>query len=278
MAQSTNGDGDGGIDVLSEVELVSFTASPDHIASFGASQLSWEVQGPQRGFHVTLNGVTVARVGEEIVQPQTTTSYHVSAVSGSVTKALRTITVRVDDSGCEVNSLFNPQVTITNFFNTQIEARNDLYFNADTEVIFSPGTIRFKLHLGKSISTAPDPNIEIDASFGLMVSQGHIVSTVQDIKTDISFPWYVTGIFGAIIDLQLLISNANTDAQNSAQQLITGIGQLIDFIAVFSNPALVKRNVRIGVDDNRKGTIDVQACPNTLLVKLAEVSSVANAE
>jgi hypothetical protein len=36
--------------------------------------------------------------------------------------------------------------------------------------------------------------------------------------------------------------------------------------------------VRIGVDDNRKGTIDVQACPNTLLVKLAEVSSVANAE
>ena len=209
MAQGTNGDGDGGIDVLSEVELVSFTASPDHIASFGASQLSWEVQGPQRGFHVTLNGVTVARAGEEIVQPQTT-SYHVSAVSGSVTKALRTITVRVDDSGCEVNSLFNPQVTITNFLNTQIEARNDLYFNAGTEVIFSSGTIRFRLHLGKSISSAPDPSIEIDAGFGLMVSQGHIVPAVPDIKTDISFPWYVTGIFGAIIDLQLLISNANT--------------------------------------------------------------------
>jgi hypothetical protein len=276
MAQSTNGDG--AVDILSDVELVSFTATPDHIGSFGASQLAWNVEGPKTGFHVTLNGATVARVSGEIVQPQTTTSYRLSAVSAGVTKSLRTLTVQVDNSGCEINSLFNPKVTITGFLNSQIEARKDLYFNADTEVIFSPGTIRFKLHLGKSLSGTPDPSIEIDASLGLAVVQGHIISIVQNINTDVSFPWYVSGIFGLIVELELLRSNANADAQNSAQELVTGIGSLIDFLAVFSNPTLIKRNVRIGVDEDGHGTIEIQACPNSLLVKLAEASSVDNIE
>ncbi|MEU6324968.1 hypothetical protein [Streptomyces sp. NPDC047009] len=278
MAQVTNDNGDGGVDVLSEVELVSFTASPDHIGAFGASQLSWTVQGPQGGWHVTLNDSNVTRVGGEIVQPQTTTNYRLSALSGGVTKHLRTITVRVDDAGCEIASILNPQVFITGALNAQIEARNDLYFNAPTEVLFSPGTIRFKLHLGKRIPRIPDPSVEIDASFGLTISQGHITSAVQEINTNVGLPWYLTAIFGSIADLEILISNANAEAQNSAQRLITGIGQLIDVSAVFSSPTLVKRNVRVGVDDDGKGTIDVQACPNTLLVNLAKISSAASAE
>jgi hypothetical protein len=274
MAQSTNGDG--AVDILSDVELVSFTATPDHIGSFGASQLAWNVEGPKTGFHVTLNGATVARVSGEIVQPQTTTSYRLSAVSAGATKSLRTLTVQVDNSGCEINSLFNPKVTITGFLNSQIEARKDLYFNADTEVIFSPGTIRFKLHLGKSLSGSPDPSIEIDASLGLVVVRGHIISSVQKINTDVSLPWYVMGIFGLIVETQLLLAKA--DVQNSAQELVTGIGSLIDFLAVFSNPTLIKRNVSIGVDEDGHGTIEIQACPNSLLVKLAEASAVDNIE
>jgi hypothetical protein len=286
MAQVTNGDGQGGIDVLSDVELLSFTALPDQIGSFGASQLAWEVQGPQTGFHVTLNGVTVARVGGEIVQPQTTTSYHLNAVSAGVTKGLRTITIRVDDTGCEINSPFvNPQATIRGFLNSQIDARKDLYFKAGTEVIFSPGKIQFKLHLGKSSSGYPDPSIEIDASLGLVVSQGHIVSTVQNINANVGYSAFEWMVFGAVIELQLLLSNntnalsnANADAHNSAQELITGIGQLVDGTSVFSNRMLIKRNVLIGVDGDGHGTIDIQACPNNLLVMLAEASSVGNAE
>jgi hypothetical protein len=282
MAQVTNGDGHGGIDVLSDVELLSFTASPDQIGPFGASKLAWEVQGPQTGFHVTLNGVTVPRAAGEIVQPQTTSSYHLNAVSAGVTKGLRTITVRVDDSGCQIHSLFNPQVTIRGFLNTQIDARKDLFFKAATEVIFSPGKIQFKLHLGKSIGF-PNPSIEIDASLGLVVSQGHIVSTVENIYANVGFSTYEWQVFGAQIQWELLlsntsISNANADAYSSAQELITGIGQLIDSTTAFSNQTLIKHNVRIGVDDDGHGTIDIQACPNNLLVKLAEASSVDNAE
>jgi hypothetical protein len=278
VAQGTNGDGSGGVDVLSDVELVSFNATPDHIGAFGASQLAWKVEGPQTGFHVTLNGATVTRAGGEIVQPQATTSYHLSAVSAGVTKALRTLTVQVSDAGCEINSLFNPQVTIMGFLNAQIEATSSIYFNADTEVMFSPGTIRFKLHLGKRLSHSPDPSIEIDVSLGLAVANGHISSVVQSIYADVSLPWYVMAVYGALAEVQLQLSNANADAQRSAQELAAGIGSLIEFISVPSNQTLVKRSVRIGVDDNGHGTIDIQACPNDLLVKLAEASVVGSTE
>src|SRR5712671_6281730 len=88
MAQSTNGGDSGGVDVLADVELVSFTATPDHIGPFGASQLAWEVKGPKSGFHVTLSGPTVARVGHEIVQPRSTISYHLNAVAAGATQFL----------------------------------------------------------------------------------------------------------------------------------------------------------------------------------------------
>jgi hypothetical protein len=237
-----NGGANGGVDILSDVELVSFTATPDHIGPFGASQLNWKVTGPPSGFHVTLNGSTVPRAGGEIVQPQTSTSYHLNAVAvGGVTKFLRTLTVQVSDSSCETNSLFNPQVTIAGFLNTQVESKPDLYFNGDTEVLFSPGAIRFKLHLGKSVPRFPDPAVEIDASLGLAVEQGHVVSGTQNINTEVSVPWYVWLLPGT----GARIAKANLDASQSAQELITGIGELSDFLAAFPSP-LVKQSVRVG--------------------------------
>jgi len=280
VAHSPNGGpgGDGGVDVLADVKLVSFTATPDHIRPFGASQLAWNVEGPVSGFSVMLNDARVARKGGEIVQPLSATSYQLSAVSGGVTKVLRTITVQIDESACVVDSVLNPPSRVMSFLDTNATAKKGIYVRAPTEVFFSPGTIRFKMHLGKSIDFPfPDVTIEMGGAFGLAVEQGHIVSTVQNIDTpDVSVPWYAWAIPGAVPLLAIALSGGSADAYKDTQELITGFGELLDFVEVFENSRLVKHNVRVGVDDDGHGTIDIQACPNDLLVKLAEVSAVSS--
>jgi hypothetical protein len=65
---------DGGVDILGDVVLKNFTAHPTAIQPFGASVLSWSVSGPA-GFHVKLNNLTVAKSGQQVVQPTSTSSY-----------------------------------------------------------------------------------------------------------------------------------------------------------------------------------------------------------
>ncbi len=276
MAQPENGGGsDPGLGTLDEVELVFFKASPDAIGPFGASTLSWEVKGPQTGFHVELNNATVPRKGQKIVQPQSTTTYRLKAVGGGASVSLGAVTVRVNTSACETNSLFNPHVTIRGFIDTQIQQQKDLYFKDETEVIFSPGTIRFKLHLGKRINNFPDATVEIDASLGLRIDQGHVVSFVKTIKIDISVPWYAWLIPGAAFGLALAIAMGEDSARTSTQKLIDGMGLLLDFVSVFSTPNLVKHSVRVGLTEDEQPLLDVTACPSDLLVKLSELSTSA---
>lgn len=276
MAQAQGiDDGDPrGADILAEVELVSFTAKPSQIVPFGASRLAWEVKGPS-GFSVRLNNASVPKVGHRIVQPQATTRYRLDAVALGSTRALRTITVNVDASRCERDSLFRPDVTIKGLLTSQVQNQPGIYFNSDPQVIFSPGTIRFKLHLGQAINNFPDPDIKIDASLGLTVQSGHIVSVARDIDVDVSVPFYAWAIPGAVPGLAIALSMGADKARKNAARLIEGIGQLIDFVSPVANPHLVKHSVRIGVDDDGQGTIDVQACPNDLLEKLTEMSASA---
>jgi hypothetical protein len=274
MAQPENPDGpDNGLGALDDVELVSFKANPEVIGPFGASTLSWEVKGPPTGFHVELNNANVARKGQKLVQPQSNTTYRLRAVGGGSSVSLGTVTVHVNMAACETNSLFNPHVTIRGMINSQIQQQKDLYFKDETEVIFTPGTIRFKLHLGKRINNFPDATVEIDASLGLRIEQGHVVSFAKGIKVDISVPWYAWLIPGAAFGLALAIAMGEDSARTSTQKLIDGIGQLIDFVAVFPTPNLVKHSVRIGVTEDEQPLLDVTACPNDLLVKLSELSA-----
>ena len=276
MAQPENNDNSPpGIEVLSDVELVSFKANPASIGPFGASTLAWEVKGPQAGFHVELGTTNVPRKGHKIVQPQSTTTFRLKAVAAGAVKSLGSLTVAVNTASCETISLFNPHVTIRGFIDSQIEQKKDLYIKDDTEVIFSPGTIRFKLHLGKNVPNFPDANVEIDASFGLKVEEGHVVSFEKTIKVDVSVPWYAWLVPGAALGLALAIAMGEDSARSSTKKLIDGVGLLLDFVSPFSNSNLVKHSVRVGVTEDGDPTIDVQACPNDLLVKLSELSASA---
>src|SRR5258707_2352828 len=111
ISNDQQGQDDTGVDILADVELKSFKADPTSIGPFGASVLSWQVTGPT-GFHVELNGQTVTKSGQEVVQPISTTVYRLVARAGRFNKPLKTLQVVVDASACQLNSINNPRSAI----------------------------------------------------------------------------------------------------------------------------------------------------------------------
>jgi hypothetical protein len=282
MVQASNGtQSGGGVDVLANVELVSFSARPPQIGPFGASRLEWKVRGPELGFSVRLNGAAVARNGQEIVQPPQTAAYRLSAVSAGVTKFLGIVTVEVDQSACQINSPVNAETTIRSFLIGQLGGRPDVKLSSNPSVTFSAGTIEFGVQFavgsqsGGLISGGGEATIA--ASLGLRIRGGHVMSDMQSISSDVSFGFtdVLAGLFSATASKAM--DQARADVAKAAQDLVTGLGELIDGLVMFP-PGFIKNSVSIGVDDQGHGTIDVQACPNDLLVALSELSTNVSGE
>ena len=88
------------VDLLEDVSLGFFTATPSAIGPFDSSVLAWHVDGVKPGVHVRLDTSDVAAVGQRTVQPQSTATYRLSAVAGSARKTLGVASVTVDNSTC----------------------------------------------------------------------------------------------------------------------------------------------------------------------------------
>lgn len=273
MVQGASGaQSGGGVDVLENVDLVSFTAAPPQISPFGASELKWTVTGPPTAFFVRLNATTVARNGQEIVEPAQTATYRLSAVAEGVTKFLGIVTVKVDKSACQVNSLFNPEIAIRGFLAGQLAGRSDVTVQTDPAVTFSPGTIAVKLQFGVTHGDAT-----IDATLGLRIQGGHVVSEPTLIYADIAFPVWLQLLSVGSPSVRNAMVQGKATVRKAAQDLVTGVGEFVDFLATFPR-GFVKNSVSIGVDDQGHGTIDIQACPNDLLVALTGLSANVSGE
>jgi hypothetical protein len=258
-----------------EVTSTSFTANPDHIGPFGASLLRWNVEGQGR-FHVEIGTTPVPRKGEMAVQPGETTSYFLRAVAGGKTRAYRpleSVTVSVDTSRCEIIPVLNPAVDVKGALIAGLDAQPDLYLQSAPVVIIAPGQIRFQLRLRARVPRIPDPFIDIDAGFGLTVQNNHLVSTFQQISVDVSVAWWLWAIPGALFGLAIAIDNAKQKARHGASAAIDGLAEFLDFLTPTSSPHMIKRNVRIDVSDTGAGILEVTACPDTVLVQVAGISS-----
>src|SRR4030095_6072843 len=88
-------------EILDEVVLQYFKASPGSISSFGHSILSWKVEGPL-GFQVLLLSETVPKSGSKIVSPDSSTNYHLYARARCILKKLGTVERTVDNQRCEI--------------------------------------------------------------------------------------------------------------------------------------------------------------------------------
>ncbi|MBZ0291592.1 MAG: hypothetical protein K8L99_03400, partial [Anaerolineae bacterium] len=263
-------------EILGEVKLISFTADPPAIGPFGASMLRWRVEGPA-GFHVELNFTTVAKSGSRAVQPTSTATYRLSAVALGVRKLLGTVQVAVNTMACNTYQMYKPDDQIKRTLMAFINANEDVYFRIDPSTIgwgqtaerfepivnFSPGRIRFRLYLQKRVNNFPDPSVDIDASFSLIIRDGSLQSAAEQVSVDVSVPWWAWAIPGAIPGLAIALDGGREDARKSAHNAIQGLVELLNFL---SNPGegMQLQNVRILTDDTGAGVIELTACPNNL--------------
>ena len=277
MAQLSSGnqnqDDDPSVDILSDVVLKSFTANPTSIGPFGASILAWSVTGPN-GFHVELNRHNVAKVGSQIVQPVSTTTYRLSAHARQASKPLGTVQVVVDRSSCVIYDIGNPRSAMEAPLRQGINQSEDLRFRGDTGIIitFSPGRIRIRLFLKKDVNNFPDPDVNIDASFGLTVVDGALVPIAEQISVEINFPRYVWLIPGAALFLSIAIDMAKEGATKKMHETIADMVQILNFYAL---PPLGLRMSTVRIDDgnNSAGVIELTACSQDLLIRYADLSS-----
>jgi hypothetical protein len=263
---------DGSLDILDEVELKSFTAKPTSIAPFGASVLSWSVSGPA-GFHVKLDSQDVSKSGTRVVQPIGTTTYRLSAHAGQASRPLGTVTVTVDRSACVGYDIANPQSALTAPVRSGILSSGDLSFRSDPglSITFSPGRITMKLRLKKEQNNFPDPDVDIDASFGLAVHEGALVAIFEQISVDVSFPWWAWLAPGAPIGLGIAIDMAKDSARKKIHETIQGLLQILTF---YGTPPSGMRLSTVRVDDgnNGAGVVEFTACPHDLLIKFSDIS------
>jgi hypothetical protein len=262
-----------GVEILGDVRLVSFTASPDHIGPFGASHLAWRVEGPV-GFHVRLGFVQVQKTGGSVVQPAVTTTYRLSAQAGQATKALGQVTVTVDGSGCEIyEPILKPSVTLRGALKSGVLNQPGIYLRSEPAVSFSPATISFKLRLAQSIDWFPDPDIDIDGSFGVAVADGELVSTGALVTADATVPWYAWATPGAVPALAIALDGAKEKARKSGLAAVEGLVELLNVLSAPPNNKRL-RSVRIDAGNGGYGVIELTACPYDLLRRFAELSAV----
>ena len=263
------------VDILSAVELVSFKATPDHIGPFGASHLTWKVEGPP-GFQVKLDYLSTQKTGEKVVQPAVTTSYRLSAQAGQASRTLGHVTVTVDGTGCEsYEPLVNPKSTLQGALTTGVQGEAGIYFRSQPpSVSFSPGRITFGLRLAQEIDWFSNPDIDIDASFGLSVVDGALVTTGAQVSVDVSVPWYAWATPGAVPALAIALDMGKDKARKSAYAAVDGLTQLIN---AFAAPPQGKRMRSVQIDNGNGGAglIQITACPYDLLRQFAAISGLA---
>jgi hypothetical protein len=279
------------VDTLGEVRLISFKAEPASIGPFGASTLSWHVEGPT-GFQLELNLAVVPKTGQRVVQPVATTTYTLSARAGNARRTLGHVTVSVDSSSCETfEPLLNPRVTLENALKVFVGTNHDVYFRVNPSTIgfgktpqlftpivsFAPGVISFSLRLAKHQAWFPDPSIDIDASFGLTVIDGALAAIAQQVSVSIDVPFWAWAIPGAVPALAIALDMGKADAFKSTREMIDGLVGIINFNTIPS-PGKRLRSIRIDNGNNGNGIIEVTACPHDLLVKLAAISASVSIE
>lgn len=266
------GQDDASVEILGEVKLISLKAAPATIGPFGASVLSWKVEGPS-GFHVELNLLNVPKTGEKVVQPASTTTFRLSARAGRAGRTLGYATVNVDGAGCEAyEPIVNPRSTLQATLRSGVQSNPDVYFRSEPPAVsFSPGRIAFGLRLSKRIDVFPDPAVDIDASFGLAVSDGVLVAIGEQVVVDVSVPFWAWAIPGALPGLAIAIDMGKDTARKSGHDAVQGLVQLINFLATAPQGKRL-RTVRIDDGNDGAGIIEVTACPYDLLRHFADIS------
>lgn len=274
-------------DLLGEVTLKRFEATPRSLRPFQTSVLRWQVDAPT-GVSIKLNGATVAKSGSKSVQPSASQMFRLYAHVGRFSKFLGAVTVNVDVSQCASRDSTIVDELLNLVLSRKVEESDEVYFRivavngpdgrprympSRPQILVSPGRIRFKLKLAGKVDNFPDPDIDIDASFGLAVvpssnpvaslSAGtQIVPTGVEVSVKVSFPWWAYLIPGAALGLPIAAGMAQDRAHatftSGIEEFVSDVvGPHFDRIAP---PGSEAHRVRIYLGDFGP-TVEVDYCP-----------------
>lgn len=201
--------------LLDEVVLKSLTVSPGVVRPFGSATLRWRVDAPE-GVHLQLDGVSSAFSGRRIVRPEKTHTYRLLAFTRRNSRRLGEIVVNVALDQCITrNSSLIEELLSGGFMEavkgTQVYFRSIIVTGPNgsatsalirPEVTISPGRISFRLRLKADVDYFPDPDVDIEGSFGLAVAfvqppgQSTVTGTEVvpaniNVRADVSFPLWV---------------------------------------------------------------------------------------
>jgi hypothetical protein len=273
---------------LEAVKLEHFTAEPSTIGPFGESKLSWGVTVPRESdvsVDFDIDGTPVAASGELFVAPESSTSYELRARARKYSRVIGTVAVQVDLGACIALSA-EPALLVTAAIRSNISSDKTLRFRspADPVVAIRDDRMIITLRLTKSVKGAPDPDVDIDASYTLGVipapSYGphHHIGDVdplyqpfhqlsaenKDIAVDISFPWYAWLIPGAMIGLPIAISGGEADGYKSTSGMIDDIVSLLDgwfSQANVQRPQMDKHDAGFDVNPQGEQRFWINFCP-----------------
>jgi hypothetical protein len=272
---------------LEDVSLVSFSADPTDLNPFESSLIRWHVTAPA-GVTIELSGAPVAKVGNELVEPASTTTYSLVAKipgspvhGGGASKVLGHVVVNVHLSQCRIARLsFLDAIIRAGILSKKEMLPSGAYFREEPRVTVTPGQIQIHLSLGKDISWIRDPDIDIDMSFGLTLAvdtRGRLglgVSTIiprietrlaslnESHTASVTEPWYV--YLQPLISFPLALALAM--AEDGVRAKVPGIIQtVVDGLDARFHPVgfegLHKHTVMIGVDEKNIPFVEASWCP-----------------
>lgn len=183
-------------EALSEVSLLSFTATPSTVTPFGGdSVLKWRVKRPTGSIvRLFLQNASIGTTGSQTVSPNQTTTFRIVARASVLQRVLGSVTVHVDTGACISSSIPESAVRqqVRDAMTAQLASISQLSQRSPASVEVASNGITVKLRLEIAINNFADPDLNVDFRFTLSVSSGQAVVTITSFNTDVSWPWWVT--------------------------------------------------------------------------------------
>jgi len=228
---------------LEQITLETFTVDPSRIDPFGRSTLSWAVsipEGSEMPVNLEIDGTPVGASGELLVAPESTRSYQLRVSAWNYSQVLGTVTVDVDLARCIALSE-DPIFQLTAVIKYRVDTdKSNVVFRTTSEPILSIQGNQMIVRLHLSSTDIGGPDIDIDASFELGVAPIPPYGPAQNIivsehnfhrlvylnpstNVDVSFPWYVWLVPGAMLILPIVRSGIESQGHAKATEIIKGI-------------------------------------------------------
>jgi hypothetical protein len=179
-----------GKEILKEVKLISFQASPETIEPFEEVQLSWEVKGPENKFSVRLNNATVAPTGSATVNPVSTTQYELRALALLASKSLGRVTVVVNRDNCFQGAIGQGQIQseVQNQLTSLIQPGAEIEVREPASVQVDAGRIDIDLPLKIDIKNFFDADLDMRLKFSIGLTPARRVrARLTDVDADAKF-------------------------------------------------------------------------------------------